>query len=222
MSGSTDDRDHTVTHDARRMLAAHLGGDPRAEGEDAAYDGLPIKEVAHMALSVDGARSRGRPLIARPRRPRLVGLDARELLQPRERARARERAQLRLAAVRLRAAAGATSWRGSCDRLRADPASRSATITTFEPLRDTSVHPVRQHARLLGARRRGSSSSSTPTASTSARRRTATSSSSPACRSWSRGELGLPVGRLTVLVKSAHVYEPEWELMAGLAAPPPG
>ena len=27
-------------------------------------------------------------------------------------------------------------------------------------------------------------------------------------------ELGLPVGRLTVLVKSAHVYEPEWELMA--------
>jgi hypothetical protein len=23
------------------------------------------------------------------------------------------------------------------------------------------------------------------------------------------GELGLPVGRLTVLVKSAHVYEPE-------------
>ena len=30
------------------------------------------------------------------------------------------------------------------------------------------------------------------------------------------GELGLPVGRLTVHVKSAHVYEPEWELMATL------
>jgi thymidylate synthase len=35
-------------------------------------------------------------------------------------------------------------------------------------------------------------------------------------------ELGLPVGQLTVLVKSAHVYEPEWVLMGGLAAPPPG
>ena len=32
------------------------------------------------------------------------------------------------------------------------------------------------------------------------------------------GELGLPVGALTVLVKSAHVYEPEWELMARLVA----
>ena len=29
-------------------------------------------------------------------------------------------------------------------------------------------------------------------------------------------ELGLPVGSSTVLVKSAHVYEPEWELMARL------
>ena len=32
------------------------------------------------------------------------------------------------------------------------------------------------------------------------------------------GELGLPVGRLTVLVKSAHVYEPELELMERLGA----
>jgi thymidylate synthase len=29
-------------------------------------------------------------------------------------------------------------------------------------------------------------------------------------------EIGVPVGRLTVTVKSAHVYEPEWELMRRL------
>jgi len=26
-------------------------------------------------------------------------------------------------------------------------------------------------------------------------------------------EFDVPVGRLTVMVKSAHLYEPEWELM---------
>jgi thymidylate synthase len=31
------------------------------------------------------------------------------------------------------------------------------------------------------------------------------------------GELQVPVGRLVVHAKSAHVYEPEWALMAGLA-----
>ena len=36
------------------------------------------------------------------------------------------------------------------------------------------------------------------------------------------GDLGLPVGRLTVIVKSAHVYEPEWELMTRLASELPG
>ncbi len=30
------------------------------------------------------------------------------------------------------------------------------------------------------------------------------------------GELGLPLGPLTIYVKSAHVYEPEWALMAQL------
>jgi thymidylate synthase len=33
-------------------------------------------------------------------------------------------------------------------------------------------------------------------------------------------ELGAPVGRLVVHAKSAHVYEPEWELMAELVETP--
>ncbi len=32
------------------------------------------------------------------------------------------------------------------------------------------------------------------------------------------GELELPTGSLTVYVKSAHVYEPEWEPMSRLVA----
>ena len=32
------------------------------------------------------------------------------------------------------------------------------------------------------------------------------------------GELGLPLGPLTIYVKSAHVYEPELSLMAALVA----
>jgi thymidylate synthase len=32
------------------------------------------------------------------------------------------------------------------------------------------------------------------------------------------GELGRPVGQLVVHAKSAHVYEPEWSLMAELVA----
>jgi thymidylate synthase len=33
-------------------------------------------------------------------------------------------------------------------------------------------------------------------------------------------EIDRPVGRLVVHAKSAHVYEPEWELMAGLVDTP--
>ena len=102
------------------------------------------------------------------------------------------------------------------ERLRDDPASRSATITTFEPLLDTSYIPcvsmldfwapagalelvVYAHSLDFGKKAYGNLVELARLQEQVA------------------GELGLPVGRLTVLVKSAHVYEPEWELMARLA-----
>ena len=102
------------------------------------------------------------------------------------------------------------------DRLRHDPGSRSATITTFEPLLDTSYIPcvslldfwapadalelvVYAHSLDFGKKAYGNLVELTRLQEQVA------------------GELGLPVGRLTVFVKSAHVYEPEWELMARLA-----
>ena len=81
------------------------------------------------------------PTIARARRPCLVGLDARELLHARRRSRARRRAELRLAALRLRRHRDGISSPGQSSASASDPASRSATITTFEPLLDTTYIP---------------------------------------------------------------------------------
>ena len=99
------------------------------------------------------------------------------------------------------------------DRLRDDPASRSATITTFEPLTDTTYIPcvsmldfwapagrlelvVYAHSLDFGKKAYGNLVELARLQALVA------------------GELELPVGSLTVYVKSAHVYEPEWALMA--------
>jgi thymidylate synthase len=103
------------------------------------------------------------------------------------------------------------------ERLGADPASRSATITTFEPLLDTSYVPcvslldfwlpdgrvelvVYAHSLDFGKKAYGNLVELAALQERVAR------------------ELELPVGRLLVHAKSAHVYEPEVEAMAGLVA----
>jgi len=102
-------------------------------------------------------------------------------------------------------------------RLRADPGSRSATITTFEPLTDTTDVPcvsmldfwvpagrlelvAYAHGLDFGKKAYGNLVEL-------ARLQHRVAS-----------ELGLSVGPLAVLVKAAHLYEPEWALMARLAA----
>ena len=102
------------------------------------------------------------------------------------------------------------------ERLRADPACRSATITTFEPLTDTTYIPcvsmldfwlpagrlelvVYAHSLDLGKKAYGNLVELA------------------GLQEHVAGELDAPPGRLIVHVKSAHVYEPEWTLMARLA-----
>ena len=102
------------------------------------------------------------------------------------------------------------------DRLRRDPASRSATITTFEPLTDTTYIPcvsmldfwapsgrlelvVYAHSLDFGKKAYGNLVELARLQDLVA------------------GALELPVGALTLTVKSAHVYEPEWALMGRLA-----
>jgi thymidylate synthase len=102
------------------------------------------------------------------------------------------------------------------ERLRADPACRSATVTTFQPLTDTSYIPcvslldfwipnealelvVYAHSLDFGKKAYGNLVEL-------ARLQEHVAS-----------ELDCSVGRLVVHAKSAHVYEPEWTLMARLA-----
>jgi thymidylate synthase len=102
------------------------------------------------------------------------------------------------------------------ERLRADPACRSATVTTFQPLTDTTYIPcvslldfwipndalelvVYAHSLDLGKKAYGNLVELAR------------------LQEHVAGELDCPVGRLVVHAKSAHVYEPEWTLMARLA-----
>jgi len=101
------------------------------------------------------------------------------------------------------------------DRLRADPSSRSATITTFQPHTDKTYIPcvsmldfwlpdgavelvVYAHSIDFGAKGYGNL-----VELASLQRHVA-------------DELGVPVGRLLMVVKSAHVYETELDYIKGI------
>jgi thymidylate synthase len=101
------------------------------------------------------------------------------------------------------------------DRLRRDPATRSATITTFQPHTDTTYIPcvslldfwlpggaveliAYAHSIDFGAKGYGNL-----VELATLQRRVAV-------------ELGLPVGRLVMIVKSAHLYETERAYVRGV------
>jgi thymidylate synthase len=103
------------------------------------------------------------------------------------------------------------------ERLRAEPGCRSATVTTFQPLTDTAYIPcvsmldfwrphgalelvVYAHSLDFGKKAYGNLVELTR------------------LQEHVAGELDAPLGRLVVHAKSAHVYEPEWALMARLAS----
>ncbi len=106
------------------------------------------------------------------------------------------------------------------ERLRADPGCRSATVTTFQPLTDTAYIPcvsmldfwrphgalelvVYAHSLDFGKKAYGNLVELAR------------------LHEHVAGELDAPLGRLVVHAKSAHVYEPEWALMARLAIAEP-
>jgi thymidylate synthase len=118
-------------------------------------------------------------------------------------------------AVRLRdwARTGRDQIAWVVDRLRADPESRSATVTTFQPLTDETYIPcismldfwlpqsslelvVFAHSLDFGKKAYGNLVELA------------------SLEEHVAGELGVPVGRLVIHAKSAHLYEPEWEPMA--------
>jgi thymidylate synthase len=186
-----------------------------AGGAPSRYDGLPVLEIAMVTLSIDSPDS-GDPVILELAEPdRLAWMHANFV----DHSRVQALGNARSYASRLYdyAASGRDQVAWVIDRLRNDPTSRSATITTFEPLIDTSYIPcvslldfwIRDgavelisyaHSIDFGAKGYGNL-----VELAYLQERVA-------------GALGLPVGGLVFIVKSAHVYDTERQYMHAVLA----
>ena len=184
-----------------------------AEGRGSTYDGLPILEVGHATLVVDHPDPDDALIALHADPERLARMRANCV----DHALVPELGDARSYASRLfdYAGTGLDQVRWVIDRLRDDPTSRSATITTFEPGLDTTYIPcvsmldfwipsgklelvVYAHSIDVGAKGYGDL-----VHLTDLQHRVAAA-------------LGTAVGSLTVIVKSAHVYATEFDYMRGV------
>ncbi|MCU1412349.1 MAG: Thymidylate synthase [Rhodoglobus sp.] len=185
------------------------------EGRESSYDGLPILEIAHATLVVEHPDPDD-ALIARHANPeRLAWMRANFVDQ----SLVAELGDARSYASRLfdYAGTGVDQVQWVIDRLRDDPTSRSAAITTFEPALDTTYIPcvslldfwipagavdlvVYAHSIDFGSKGYGNL-----VQLADLQQRVAAA-------------LDLPVGTLTFIVKSAHVYATEYEYMRDVLA----
>jgi thymidylate synthase len=185
------------------------------EGALATYDGQPTRELALLTLVV-AQPTPDDEIIARLGDPQWLAWMHENFFDHRDVA---ELGNAKSYASRLFNYAGAgrdqIAW--VVQRLRDDPECRSATITTFQPLTDTSYIPcvsmldfwlregavelvVYAHSLDFGKKAYGNLVELAH------------------LQDHVAGELGAARGPLVVHCKSAHVYEPEWSLMAELAA----
>jgi thymidylate synthase len=192
-------------------VAAHI----LRAGEPERYDGLQILELEHVTLVV-AAPDADDPLIARHGDPeRLRWMRANFAAYDRVEALGGARSY----ASRLfdYAGTGRDQLAWVIERLRSDPTSRSATITTFEPLADKTYIPcvsmldfwtregamelvVYAHSIDFGAKGYGNL-----TELALLQRQVADA-------------LDRPVGELRLIVKSAHVYDSERAEMARIVS----
>ena len=98
------------------------------------------------------------------------------------------------------------------ERLRADPETRSATITTFQPLADTTYIPC---VSLLDFWRPGGALELVVYAHSLDFGKKAYGNLVELARLQHEvaAAVGMPVGSLVIHAKSAHVYEPEFDAM---------
>jgi thymidylate synthase len=185
------------------------------EGAASTYDASPILELERMTITVARPASAD-PIVAELGDPaRLEWMHANFT----DHALVTELGDARSYASRLYdyAASGRDQVQWVIDRLRSDPRSRSATITTFEPLLDTSYIPcvslldfwirdgrldsvVYAHSIDFGAKGYGNLVELAYLMERVA------------------DGLELPIGRLDFLVKSAHIYEPDFAAMRAATA----
>jgi thymidylate synthase len=189
---------------ARRILA---------DGIASRYDGLPIREISHVTLAVEHPDPDDE-IIARFADPeRLAWMHAN--FTDHSRVAALGGADSYATRLFDYEHSGRDQMAWVIDRLRQDPASRSATITTFQPRTDTSYIPcvslldfwlpdgdvelaAYAHSIDFGAKGYGNLVE----------------------LAWLQhhvaDELGRPMGRLLMTVKSAHVYETEFAYVRGV------
>ncbi len=179
------------------------------------WDGLPIVEVFRATLDVHSPRVDD-PIVAQHGDPeRLAWMHANFT----DHSRVAELGDSDSYATRLYdyAHAGRDQIRWVIDRITANPWTRDATITTFQPLTDTSYIPcvslldfwlvkgqlqlaVYAHAIDFGTKGY------------------ANLVELAALQTRVAGDLGVVVGTLTMTVKSAHIYQTELGLMRSITA----
>jgi thymidylate synthase len=184
-----------------------------ADGTAAIWGPLPTVELARLTLVV-AQPDPADPLIAESGDPQWLEWMHANFFDP---ADVVELDHARSYAVRLFDYEGRDQIGWVVERLRADPSARDAAITTFMPLTDTSYVPcvslldfwlpeggvelvVYAHSLDFGKKAYGNLVELARLQRLVAE------------------ELGAPVGRLVVHVKSAHVYESERALMERLVA----
>jgi thymidylate synthase len=228
---SLDNARHAVLRDSKRMtevfapvrIEAMTLGEAwmaiaaaiLADGVVGSWEGLPIVEVFRATLDVHTPRVDD-PIIAEHGDPdRLAWMHANFT----DRSRVAELGDADSYATRLYdyAHSGRDQIRWVIDRLAANPWARDATVTTFQPLSDSTYIPcvslldfwlvkgelqlaVYAHAIDFGTKGYGNLVELA------------------AIQTRAAGDLGVGVGTLTMTVKSAHIYETELDLMRSIVA----
>jgi len=206
----------TSTHISARTVGdawVQIGARVLAAGTKSVYDGLAMRELILATLSVVSPSSAD-ALIDRHADP-----DRRAWMYANftNRQRVTELGDAESYATRLHdyAGSGRDQLQWVVERLRADPTSRSATITTFQPLSDASYIPcislldffildgslqlvVYAHSVDFGSKGYGNLVELARVQEGVAR------------------TLDVAVGALTLIVKSAHVYDTDADYMRGV------
>lgn len=202
---------------AASLGAAWIGVAERIldEGVAGTYDGLPMLECAHVVLDIAQPNADDAIIAAQGEPEWLAWMQAN--FTDYERVAALGDADSYATRLYDYARSGRDQIAWVVERLRRDPRSRSATITTFQPLTDTDYIPcvslldfwipdgalelvVYAHSIDFGKKGYGNL---VELAAVQARVAAA---------------LERPVGRLVMAIKSAHIYETEREYMTGVVA----
>ncbi len=181
-------------------------------GADTTYDGQVTKELALVTLAV-AEPDPGDELIASLADPEWLDWMRRNFTEPDD---VPELGGARSYARRLRDYDGRDQVAWVVERLRGDPETRSAAITTFQPHDDTSYIPC---VSLLDFWRPQQSLELVVYAHSLDFGKKAYGNLVELARLQHEvaAAIGAPVGALTIHAKSAHIYEPELELMHRLA-----